>query len=379
MGNNMNDLSRDVIEKLLDKSILWQIETSHSYSSGLRRIATWQNSWVRYAYQDNESGKTLAILFDEDYEDVLEYSMRAVQAYSSCIVCFSLSLLQNASELVSTIAQKDLGSLAIGVIAYDGALNISVIRKMAIPSNYATARSSSEQKSYWCWWRDASHYEVATLLQLSSEYDEEDGDIYTQYVYPRFFEMMLNGETKKWDGSPRAKTYSTSSYKAEKQNYKIPMFQLGFWDADTGHLTHKGKALLNLVNTFGSDSKEYFDSLAKTILIDGKHLDLIKDLDEFQKGCPELIPESSAEFFVLFDDYMMSKNSMGTRKPSAVTTGAKKAYIRDEPKLWNKLGLINLVNGARYFQPFHGIDFNWKRINEILLTSAYEEKYYGFI
>lgn len=375
----MNQLSRDIVDKILDKDVLWQIEISHSYSSTMRRIATWQNSWVKYAYQDIDSGKTLAILFAEDYEDVLEYSMRAVQAYSSCIVCFSLALLQNAAELVSTIEQKDLESLAIGVVAYDSTLNISIVRKMAIPSNVAQARSSSEQKSYWCWWRDASHYEVATLLQLSAEYDDEEGDIYTHYVYPRFFEMMLNGETKKWDGSPRSKTYSASSYKAEKQNYKIPMFQLGFWDADSGHLTHKGKALLKLVEAYGSDSKLFFDSLAKTILIDGKHLDLIKDLDEFQKGCPELIPETSSEFFVLFDDYMMSKNSMGTRKPSAVTTGAKKAYIRDEPKLWNKLGLIKMVSGARYYQSFHGIDFNWKRINEILLTSSYEEKYYGII
>lgn len=354
----MNDLAREIIEKLLERSVLWQIESSHSFSSALRRIPTWQNSWIKYAYQDIDSGKTLAILFAEDYEEPLEYSIRAVQAYSACIVCFSLGLLQNAAELVSTIAQKDLQSLAIGIVAYDDSQNISLLKKMSIPSNIALARSSSEQKSYWCWWRDASHYEVATLLQLSSEYDDEEGDIYTQFVYPRFFEMMLNGETQKWDGSPRVKKYSPSSFKAEKQNYKIPMFQLGFWDADTGHLTHKGRALLRVVEKYGSNSKLFFDSLAKTILIDGKHLDLIKDLDEFQKGCPEIIPETSAEFFVLFDDYMMRKNSIGTRKPSAVTTGAKKAYIRDEPKLWNKLGLINMVNGVRYFQPFHGIDFN---------------------
>ena len=211
---------------------------------------------------------------------------------------------------------------------------------------------------------------MATLLELSYKYDNEPGDIYTKYVYPEFFNMMVEGKTQKWDGKPRAKSYTTSSYKAEKQNYKIPMCQLGFWDADTGHITDKGLTLLDVIRSYGSDSHEYFDCLAKIILIDGKHLDLVKDLEEFQKSNPAIIPETSSEFFVLFDEYMISKNSMGTRKPTAVKTGAKNAYVRDEPKLWNKLGIIKMQSAARYFRPFVGIEFNWDRINEILLSNV---------
>ncbi len=365
---------RKIVDYILENGMLVQIETTGAYSSFLKRIATWQNAWIKYAYQDNDTQKTLAILFAEDYENsTLDYSLRAVQNYSGCLVCFDLNGLGEASDLVVELKNKNLDALPISVAVYDSECNISVLRKMQLPNNVGEARSSSEQKSYWCWWRDGSHFEVASLLKLSSSFDAEDGDIYTKYVYPHFFEMMINGETRKWDGKPRVKKYSQSSFKAEKQNYKIPMCQLGFWDADTGHLTSKGRKLLKLIEHYGVDSKEYFDALAKMILVDGKHLDLIKDLDEFQKGCPELIPETSAEFFILFDEYMMSKNSMGTRKPTAVTTGAKKAYIRDEPKLWNKLGIVIPYGAARYFQPFKGIDFNWKRINEILLSDAFEE------
>ena len=148
------------------------------------------------------------------------------------------------------------------------------------------------------------------------------------------------------------------------------MCQLGLWEAETGHITDKGLSLLDVVRTYGVDSQEYFDCLAKIILIDGKHLDLVKDLDDFQKNNPAIIPETSADFFVLFDEYMISKNSIGTRKPSAVTTGAKNAYVRDEPKLWNKLGIIKMQSAARYFKPFVGIEFNWARINEILLSNV---------
>jgi len=62
---------------------------------------------------------------------------------------------------------------------------------------------------------------------------------------------------------------------------------------------------------------------------------------------------------------------VGTRKPTAVKTGAKRAYVRDEPKLWNKLGILKTQAASRYFIPFVGIEFNWERINEILLSNVF--------
>lgn len=371
----MDDITRNVVDVILNNETLVEIEPSCCYSSFFKRLATWKNSWLKYAYQDVETNKSLAIMFADDYDSdtIIEFALRAIQGYSGCLICYDFSDLEAAYDLLELLEKKKLLTLAIGIVVYDNKSNVNILRKMFISQNTAKERSSSEQKSYWCWWRDSSHHEVATLLELSDKYDDEVGDIYTDYVYPRFFEMMINGETLKWDGKPRVKKYSSSSFKSEKQNYKIPMFQLGLWDAETGHLTEKGHKLLSLVKEYSSHSKIYFDALAKIILIDGKHLDLIKDLDEFQNNHPEIIPECSADFFVLFDEYLINKNSMGTRKPTAVKTGAKNAYIRDEPKLWNKLGILVTYSGARYYHPFHGIEFNWKRINEILLSEAVKE------
>lgn len=365
--------NRIIINDIIASILANQKQEHKAELSALRRIASWAAPCVDYAYQDTESGKTISILFHKEYDELCEIkanAIKALNAFDAVMVCFLSRYMDLSNMLIVALEEGGLDSLPIGVMVYDYSGATVTLRNFAYPSTVAKNRTLKEQKSYWCWWRDSSHFEVATLLRLSQKYSNEEGDIYTNKVYPEFFDLMISGETKKWDGSPREKTFSQSSFKAEKQNYKIPMCQLGLWEVDTGHITEKGLTLLSIADKYGDDSCEYFNSLAKLILIDGKHLDLVKDLDDFQKKNPEIIPETSSDFFVLFDDFMMQKNSIGTRKPSAVKTGAKKAYVRDEPKLWNKLGIIKMQSSSRYFRPYQGIVFDWERINEIILSSA---------
>lgn len=343
----------------------------------VRRIATWDTPEIEYAYQNLETLSTMAFFFVEATDNVeiwTKMALNILSYFDTCITCFPSYALDNANFYCDYLAEKGLDMLQIGSVAYDSAGHVVVVKMYTKSDTSSKKRSLSEKKSYWCWWRDASQYEVATLLELSEKYDDEDDDIYSKYVYPEFYDMMISQRTKQWDGTPRKKNYSKASFKSEKQNYKIPMCQLGFWDVSTGHITDKGKMLLEIARRNGDSSKIYLNYLSKILLLDGKHLDLIKDVEDFQKKCPEIIPESSAEFFVLFDDYMETKNSIGTRKPSAVKTGAKKAYVRDEPKLWNKLGIIIPSGKGRYYWQYEGIKFNWQKINEILLSTGAEEK-----
>ena len=369
----MDNSNRQALEYIMNALPTSDKNTIDFFASSLRRIATWSIPYVDYAFQDSATGKTIAFLFCNDNLNDVVYKKRVVASlnkFNAVVAAFDVQHLSESNDFRDSLKAEHLLSLPIGIVVYDNNGKVLPIQEFILPSTTAQARSSKEQKSYWCWWRDSSHYEVATLLELSYKHDTEPGDIYTKYVYPTFFNMMVEGKTKKWDGTPRNKSYSSSSYKSEKQNYKIPMCQLGLWDAESGHITDKGLSLLDVIRTYGVESSEYFDCLAKIILIDGKHLDLLKDLEEFQKNNPEIIPETSSEFFMLFDEYMISKNSIGTRKPTAVTTGAKNAYVRDEPKLWNKLGIIKMQTASRYFIPFIGIEFNWQRINDILLSNV---------
>ncbi len=363
---------KEVAEAIKELLLNGHIEKNGSFATALRRVATWNIPWVDFAFQDITSEKTVGCFFpSEADEDVIKSNaVKVISTFDSCIICFHVSCFSTAYSFMQS-EKADLGKLPVGIIVYDDAHEVLVQKSFSISKNEAFARSKKEMKSYWCWWRDASQYEVATLLRLSKKYTGLSDDIYTDYVYPEFFDLMISGKTKQWDGSPRRKSYSFASYKSEKQNYKIPMCQLGLWYADDGELTLKGNSLLQVAETYGDNSKDYLDCLSKIILIDGKHLELIKDLEEFQRNNRELIPETSTEFFVLFDEYMINKNSVGTRKPTAITTGAKKAYIRDEPKLWNKLGIIKLRGSNRYYIPFTGIEFDWNKINEILLTKAW--------
>ena len=363
----MIEQQRIVIDKIIN-SILDGGAVQPASFTGLRRVATWSIPCSDYAYQDLNSGKTIALIFyNGDENSTKQNLVRTLNHFDSVLICFDSNDLAEAYAFEQTLELEKLISLPVGIIAFDYKGSVFTLKPCILSKTEAISRSGKEQKSYWCWWRDSSHFEVATLLKLSLLYDGEEGDIYSRKVYPEFFDMMISGKTRMWNGKPRIKTYSESSYKSEKQNYKIPLCQLGLWDAETGHITNKGRYLLGIADTYGVESKEYFYSLAKTILVDGKHLDLIKDLEEFQQRNKAIIPESSAEFFVLFDSYMTQRNSVGTRKPTAIKTGAKKAYVRDEPKLWNKLGIIKLQGPSRYYKPFEGIEFSWEKINEILL------------
>ncbi|WP_312702447.1 hypothetical protein [Sedimentibacter sp.] len=380
--NNAKLIADYIIDKIRSSDPIW----IQNFSGRMRRIGDWDTPTPDYVFEDLSTKKTYALFYKEANRN-MDYYYSAVNAavsvlsrhdYCGLILPRVSNGISIGMDVEAKIYDDNLGRLPISIIEYDNDLllnnidmSISLSKPLGNNINTSIQKTKTERKSYWCWWRDASHHEVFQLLQLSNKYSNESGDIYTKFIYPEFYNMMISGETRQWDGTPRKKTFSKASFKSEKQNYKIPLCQLGLWDVLNGKLTLKGKSLLSLANLYGSESSKYFKSLAKLILVDGKHLDLIKDVVEFQKSNSSILPETSEEFFTLLDFFLTDKNSIGTRKPSAIKTGAKKTYVRDEPKLWNKLGLVNIQANKRYFKPYAGIEFNWDRINDILLSTNY--------
>jgi hypothetical protein len=175
---------------------------------------------------------------------------------------------------------------------------------------------------------------------------------------------MTNKKTKQWDGTPRNKSRSTSSTSSEKQNYKIPLVQLDLWTRSECRLTPSGFELLQIGKLYGANSSRFLDKLAYLVLVNGRHLDLINMIDKFQKQGG--IPRKSSEHILNIEKHLTLQGSIGKRKPAAVTTGAKSSYLRDEPKLWNKLGLLEMKRKSIYFFPEEGFRFNWERISKIL-------------
>lgn len=225
--------------------------------------------------------------------------------------------------------------------------------------------SNDLSQTYWCWWRDISHYEIFILLNLLDKYSIQTGDIYSHYAWPEFWKMMVAGQTRTWEGISRVKTDNAGNRASEKQNYKIPLFQLGLIEPSEGRLTVEGYKLISVGKIYGLDSSLYRDYLTKLVLIEGKHLILIQDLEEFKNIATPASLISQDQFRIDFEQYLNDNNSIGRRKPGRTTTGNKVSYIRDEFKLWNKLGLLK-TNGSRYFINGRGLEFNWSRITEIL-------------
>ena len=68
------------------------------------------------------------------------------------------------------------------------------------------------------------------------------------------------------------------------------------------------------------------------------------------------------------DDYLLALEkelvSEGVIRPPK--GHSKPAYIRDEPKLWNKLELLRRKTDTRYFWPGTGLMFDWRRITGVL-------------
>ncbi len=347
------------------------------FSTSLIRTGDWD--WPRpdYVCYDEELKASYALEFKPPFQSKREYltglgqSLSYLQkhAYSGLIVPYwADDGFRIADFIADTLRSPEFSNVATSLFAYNyNDYSIDILRPITNTRTAITATSKSDDvKTFWCWWRDISHFELYDLLNLSFIFSDEDGDIYTNHIYPTFYRMMVDKKTRQWDGRPRSKTGSDASMKSEKQNYKIPLVQLELWSRSEGRLTNLGFKLLEIGKKYGPDSKKFFDSLAYLVLVDGKHLDLINLVEKFQKTA--VISDSSKEHAIALETFLSDNGCIGKRKPSAVTTGAKNSYMRDEMKLWNKLGLLYSYNKTSYFYPSEGYKFNWERISEILIN-----------
>ena len=349
---------------------------SQVFSPSVIRIGDWD--WPRpdYVCYDETNKVTYALEFKPPHQSKREYltglgqSLSYLQShtYAGLIIpYFADDGFPIARFVNQTLSSQEFDQITLSLFAYnDQTREIDILHPISRTRvALASDQNANTVKTFWCWWRDLSHFELYDLLNLSFLYGDQPGDIYSEYVFPHFYRMMLEQKTKQWDGSPRNKKHSDASMRAEKQNSKIPLVQLELWTREEGRLTDSGFKLLEIGKKYGPDSKRFFDYLAYLLLVVGRHLDLINLVDKFQKL--QTVASSSQEHALALEQFLDDNGCIGARKPTEVTTGAKVSYMRDEMKLWNKLGLLEKRNTRDYFFPGIGYKFNWERITNILL------------
>lgn len=380
MGANHDLLAdkagRAIISKIVNRVDNW----GQIFSDNINKAGDF--GWPRpdYVCYDYDLDQSIAFEFKPPNHQKREYLTGLGQTlsylekhhYSGLILPTVVEGFEIAQHISNILSLDVFARHHIAVIGYNertlesDPLNSIQLLKSVADERTGEIVTNDLSQTYWCWWRDISHYEISTLLNILDKHSNKTGDIYSQYAWPEFWAMMVAGQTRTWEGQGRRKTDNARNRASEKQNYKIPLFQLGLIEPSEGRLTVEGYKLISVGKIYGLDSSLYLDYLTKLVLIEGKHLILIQDLEEFKNIATATSLVSQDQFRIDFEQYLNDNNSIGRRKPGRTTTGNKVSYIRDEFKLWNKLGLLKTVGTRNYFVNGRGIEFNWSRITEIL-------------
>jgi hypothetical protein len=144
-------------------------------------------------------------------------------------------------------------------------------------------------------------------------------------------------------------------------NALLAMRHSGLLSADQ-RLPAAGHELLRVGKIYRPDSVAFLDLLANRVLTDGKHLDLMFWVDEQNRAIDASDKKTSDRYFAVLDKALVAAGVIVPRDKDP----AKAHFIRDEPKLWNKLRLLARYSPTRYFHEGHGLAFDWRKIVAVL-------------
>ena len=215
--------------------------------------------------------------------------------------------------------------IPIGLISYsdDDPSELKLLLEILVPEKNLKRGHLQRDSRYWAKYVDATPDLIWTLLDLASSIQEREDRsktiwrvFFDKYYYPEKFRDKLeifDSKIKFWDGTSYLKPFSSTItelnkevkegrlsaeaakkiisekinpdfvgdnlFNSYKKNYFPLMDHLGLWD-DQLHLSEIGYELHKIGKLHGSTSKSFKDHLTKVILIRGKHLDLILDIEK---------------------------------------------------------------------------------------------------
>ncbi|MYE12978.1 MAG: hypothetical protein F4X99_15265 [Gammaproteobacteria bacterium] len=213
---------------------------------------------------------------------------------------------------------------------------------------------------FWGYWSDFSPFDLYQLLRLT---DSKRKLASFDYVFRNFWNAFaVKGRAQTWEGHRRKKKKKNApSYAPERLNARLAMRHAGMISSEDD-LTGLGHELLRVGKIYGPDSAAFLDGIARLVLLEGRHLELIFWVEEQHRFLSEPDKHASDAYFKALDRALIQA---GVIAPLP-TAAAKAHFLRDEPKLWNKLGLLHPVAKNRYFHQGLGLAFDWRKIISIL-------------
>lgn len=208
---------------------------------------------------------------------------------------------------------------------------------------------------FWAYWRDLSQHDAFFLLR---QMDSSTGRVFPA-AYRRFWNArMSKGRALTWEERRRkARPIHAPGYSGEQLNASLSLRHIGVLSSENT-LTEEGLKLLGLGKIYGPSSVAFTKYLTQLILENGRHIELIFWLEEQQRGMPAASKTTADGFYSALDIRLQEAGVIAT----APIGRPKATFLRDEQKLWNKLGLLVHSTHASYFHPDHGLVFNWQAI-----------------
>lgn len=346
--------------RLSTKSTLWQ------------GIADWPRPDI--AFEDSTNNSSFAIEFKPPNQPKREYVTGLGQAitylsdfeFSGLVVPKRTADGFEISKYLYNILNQELATLSLALFEYDRNINnLNVLRSLTPrTSPPSQIPNGVGRKVFWGYWRDLSNYDLFTLIRLSDEMDGQDFSKIFQNFWTKF---AAKGKALTWEGKTRKKKPNSRSLDAECLNAKLAMRHSGLLSADE-RLTASGHELLRVGKIYSPDSSAFMELLAYHILMDGHHLNLIFWIEEQNRFIEVSNKNDRDQYFAALDKALVKSGVIAPRKNPRKSHTAKPHFIRDEPKLWNKLGLLVPSGSRRYFHKGHGLLFDWRKI--VSVTSS---------
>jgi hypothetical protein len=361
----------------LSSILLKQLRTGKAGSWATSRLSAkstlWQGiaDWPRpdVAFEDKTTKSSLAIEFKPPNQTKREYVTGLGQAitYLADFEFAGLVIPEKSedgfriAEYIKGTVKRDLNELPMALFSYDKSVaDLAVLRPLkprSVP--FTKAPAGTRPRTFWAYWRDLSNFDLYEIMRIIDMRTTPSFDAGFDQFWRKF---ATKGKARTWEGAARKKkAISAPSQAAERLNAFLAMRHTGLLGPD-GRLTSSGLELLTVGKVYGPDSVAFIDLLARLILIEGRHLDLIFWVEERTRLIQSSDKQSSNDYVSALDEELVNGGVISPRKP-----GAKKAhFIRDEPKLWNKLGLLKRDGGTKYFHNGYGFIFDWRKIISVI-------------
>lgn len=281
-----------------------------------------------------------------------------------------------AQHIVSVLAEPDFANAPVGVLSYDPAV-LSPARpgfselRFASPRLHAPTTAAMLDQSFFAKWREMSPQEMLVLLVAA--YDEmrkpssSKGTVRDRAFAILWAEIQA-GTIQHWAGGVRHYSNSPTNYVAVSKNYRNFLFHIG-WAESNGSLTKAGLEALHVGTLYGAWSQPFLDTIAKSLLEDGKHLILFNAISEFQDAVAISLDEQT--WLQKLEDDLENKGLL-KRNPArhaAAVAKSSRGFLKGEKQLWRNLGLI-VPRGKRVYHPGRGFIFNWSRITSLLQSTS---------